>query len=130
MKTGLAVGHTYEYSLQVTEAMKARFGEVEVHDLYSTASMITHMEWAARQHILPYLEPGEEGVGYHIDVKHLNPTPIGAMVRVKSTVTQIEPKRVISFVEAWNDETKIGEGTITQALVLITDLKHRLLTPS
>ncbi len=117
MKPGLTVGHCYEFSLTVREEMKAQFDAHIVHPLYSTAAMITHMEWAARQHILPYLETDEEGVGYHIDVKHLKPTPIGATVRIRSTVTHIEPRRVTSLVEAWNETEKIGEGSLTQALV-------------
>jgi predicted thioesterase len=124
MKPGLQVGEVYEFTLTVTEEMRAHFGEVEVHPLYSTASMITHMEWAARQHILPYLEPGEEGVGYHVDVKHLAPTPIGATVRVRATVMEVQLKRVTSHVEAWNDLTQIGDGTFIQGLVPIAKLKE------
>lgn len=130
MKPGLNLGQRYEFSVIVTEAMQARFGDVLVHPLYSTASMITHMEWAARQHILPYLEPGEEGVGYHIDVKHLKPTPLGATVRVAATVSELKPNRVSCQVEAWQEAgTKpisapklVGQGIITQALVQLADL--------
>ena len=102
--------------------MQARFEDGVVHPLYGTAAMISHMEWAARQHILPYLETGEEGVGAHIDVRHLKPTPVGATVRIRSTVTAITPDRVTSAVEAWNETDKIGEGTFTQALLPVAKL--------
>jgi fluoroacetyl-CoA thioesterase len=131
MKPGLKIGHQFEFSAQVTDAMKARFQDGVVHDLYATASMITHMEWAARQHILPFLEKGEEGVGYHVDVKHLNPTPVGAVVRIKSTVTDIEPGKITSHVEAWHldgsdDQVKIGDGSFTQAIISIQKLHERI----
>ncbi|HEY9686182.1 MAG TPA: thioesterase family protein [Coleofasciculaceae cyanobacterium] len=122
MKPGLQIGHQYEYTLQVREDMQAQFEQTVVHPLYATASMITHMEWAARQHILPYLEEGEEGVGYHVDVRHLKPTPIGAMVRIRSTVSGIEENKVSSLVEAWNETGKIGEGMLVQALVPLEKL--------
>jgi fluoroacetyl-CoA thioesterase len=117
MKPGLAVGHTYEYSIQVEKDMQAQLAGRVIHPLYSTAAMIAHMEWASRQHILPYLEPGEEGVGFHVDVKHLAPAPIGALVKIRSTVSDISERRVTSQVEAWHDATQIGVGTFTQALV-------------
>jgi fluoroacetyl-CoA thioesterase len=122
MKPGLQIGHQYEYTLTVREDMQAQFEQTVVHPLYATASMITHMEWAARQHILPYLEAGEEGVGYHIDVRHLKPTPIGATVRIRSTVSGIEDNKVSSLVEAWNETGKIGEGMLVQALVPLEKL--------
>lgn len=117
MRPGLQVGHSHEFSVQVTEAMQARLEGGPVHDLYGTASMIAHMEWAARQHILPYLEAGEEGVGYHVDVKHLSPTALGETVRIRSTVTEVGEQRITSHVEAWNAHGKIGDGYLVQAIV-------------
>jgi fluoroacetyl-CoA thioesterase len=137
MKPGLKIGAVIEYALQVQPEMEAQFNGVRVHPLYSTASMIQHLEWAARQHILPFLETGEEGVGYHIDVKHLQPTPIGQTVILQAVVQEIQERRVICSVKAWqlqeprdpdssskvlSPKVLIGEGTITQALVPVTHL--------
>lgn len=126
MKPGLTVGHTYEFSVQVEKEMQAQFGGRVIHPLYSTAAMIAHMEWASRQHILPYLEEGEEGVGHHVDVKHLAPTPVGATVTIRSTVEEITAKRVVSHVEAWYDQTQIGAGQFEQALVPLETLYRQI----
>jgi predicted thioesterase len=126
MKPGLNVGHTYEFSVQVEPDMQAQFGGRIIHPLYSTAAMIAHMEWASRQHILPYLEEGEEGVGHRVDVKHLAPTPIGATVTIRSTVEEVTAKRVVSHVEAWQDQTQIGTGQFEQALVSLETLYHQI----
>lgn len=122
MKPGLVLGHTHETTIVVTAQMQAQFPDGPVHALYSTAAMIQHMEWAARQHILPYLEPGEEGVGYHVDVKHLAPAPLGSTVRIRSTVTNIQPRRITSHVEAWLNQTLLGAGHLTQAVVPLSIL--------
>jgi predicted thioesterase len=122
MKPGLQVGHTYEFSVQVEPEMQAQFGGQVIHPLYSTAAMIAHMEWASRQHILPYLEAGEEGVGHRVDVTHLAPTPVGATVTIRSTVEAITAKRVVSHVEAWHQQTRIGAGHFEQALVPLATL--------
>jgi fluoroacetyl-CoA thioesterase len=116
MRAGLEVGEKIEISITVDDRMRASLLGQAVHPLYGTAAMIEHMEWAARQHILPYLEPGEEGVGHHVDIKHLAPAPIGATIRICSTVSDIQPRRVGSHVEAWWNETLIGEGTLVQAI--------------
>jgi fluoroacetyl-CoA thioesterase len=117
MKSGLSLGNQYEFSIEVLQNMQAQFEDTVIHPLYSTAAMINHMEWAARQHILPYLEAGEEGVGYQVDVKHLAPAPIGAKVTIRSTVNKITHHKVTSHVEAWYGQLKIGNGQITQAIV-------------
>jgi predicted thioesterase len=116
MKPGLQVGELCEIIAKVDEQAKANLLGGPVHPLYGTAGMIAHMEWAARQHILPYLEEDEEGVGYHVDVTHLKPAPLGVKVKILSRVTDIQPRRVTSQVEAWWGDTKLGEGTFTQAI--------------
>ncbi len=127
MKPGLQAGAVYEFSATVTDSMKATLEGGEIHPYYATTAMIAHMEWAARQHILPYLEPGEEGVGYHVDVRHLRPTPVGETVTIRSTVTEVTPRRVTSRVEAWNATGQIGEGQFTQAIVPVETLQARAL---
>jgi fluoroacetyl-CoA thioesterase len=117
MKPGLKVGDVAEVFVTVDEKASASLLGGPVHPLYGTAGMIAHMEWAARQHILPYLEEGEDGVGYHVDVTHLKPAPLGAEIRIHSRVTNVQPRRVTSRVEAWWGEQKVGEGNLTQALV-------------
>lgn len=122
MKPDLPIGAQYEYALQVTEAMEARFEGERIHPLYATAAMINHMEWAARRQVLSCLEEGEEAVGCHVDVRHLRPTPIGARVHIRSTVEGIEGNRVTHRVEAWNETEKIAEGSFTQAVVPLEKL--------
>jgi fluoroacetyl-CoA thioesterase len=128
MKPGLRIGDYQELSISVQEHMQARFEDGPVHPLYGTTSLINHMEWVARQHIQPYLEPGEEGVGYQVNIRHLRPTPLGSTVRVQSIVTGLTGKRVISRVTAWHGERKIGEGMVVQALVPIEQLYEKALS--
>lgn len=128
MKSGITVGDTYQFSITVTDAMTAQFGGIQVHRLYSTASMITHMEWAARQHILQFLEAGEEGVGYHIDIQHKFPVPVGQEVTITSTVTHIDGPLITSEVKATCKNKTTGEGHITQAIILLKDFDARVET--
>lgn len=112
MKPGLAVGMESSVETVVTEDMQAGFfGEV-VHNAYGTMHMIAHMELAGRQIILPYLEDGEEAVGYTVNITHLSPTPVGMKVKATARVIAIEGREVTFAVEAYNElGYKIGEGT-------------------
>ena len=129
MKSGIRIGQIYEFEIQVREDMQAQFEDIVVHPLYSTATMLTHMEWASRQHILPVLESDEEGVGYHMTLDHRAPTPIGATVRIVSMVTGLKPGKVICHCTAFEGKRLVGQGTVVQAILPLSELRAKIPTP-
>ncbi len=117
MKPGLEAGQTAQLELTTTAEMRAQFGGVTVHDLFSTSALVHHMEWAARKTILPYLEPHEEGMGSHVEVFHLSFTPCGWNVLIRATVTEVRDRKIVCEVEAFNARGKIARGKVTQSIV-------------
>lgn len=118
MKPGLRAGAEAAVTVTVTQDMLATFEELgPVHPLYSTWSMVRHMELACRKIILPYLEPDEDAVGYSISVTHLAPTEMGDRVTVRARLQEVSGRRIVCAVEAHNSKDKIGEGTQVQMLV-------------
>lgn len=118
MREGLVAGARAEVTVVVTPDMTAQFDELGVvHPVYSTWSMVRHMELACRQIILPYLGADEEAVGYSVSVTHLAPTPVGMRVTVRARLAQIEGNRIVCDVEASNELTRIGEGTQVQVVL-------------
>lgn len=117
MKAGLKIGQTAEADIVVSREMFATFGGQTVHELYSTASLVQHMEWVARKIIVPYLEPHEEGMGFHVEVSHLALTLPGMNVRLKATVSDIRENKIVCDVEAFNLRGKLARGTVTQAII-------------
>ena len=85
--------------------------------VFSTPSMIGFMERCSVQILKPYLEEGENSVGYRVNVTHIAGTPIGQKVRVKSTVSAINGRRIIFAVEAYNEKEKIGEGEHERVII-------------
>jgi predicted thioesterase len=79
--------------------------------------MIGFMERCSVQLVKPYLEEGENSVGYRVNVTHIASTPIGQKVRVKSTVQAINGRRIIFGVEAYNEKEKIGEGEHERVII-------------
>ena len=91
----MEVGQQATITATVTPEMFAQFEGDIVHPAYSTVSMVYHMEWAARQIILPYLEDHEEGIGGGVSARHLNPTPAGSEISVTATLRAVKGKAVI-----------------------------------
>ena len=58
----------------------------------------------------PYLEPGTDTVGTRLDVSHLSATPVGMKVRAESTLVEIDRRRLVFEVKAYDEAGLIGEG--------------------
>lgn len=117
MKPGMEVGKKATITATVTPDMFAQFEGKLVHPAYSTVSMVYHMEWAARQIILPYLEDHEEGIGGGVAAKHMAPTPEGAELKVTATLREVKGKAVICDVIVYNGKAVAGEGEVTQYIL-------------
>ncbi|AWR96413.1 thioesterase [Acidianus sulfidivorans JP7] len=86
-------------------------------DVLSTPSMIAFMEDTSFNLLQNKLSEGLTSVGFHIDVKHLAPAPIGGKIVVKSTIISENKRRVVFKVEAYYNGKKIGEGIHERVIV-------------
>ena len=123
MKPSLKVGNTAEVRAEVTEAMCPAFDGVVVHRVYSTWSMAHHMELAARMVLTPHLEPHEEGIGSHISIDHLAPTPVGHTVRVVARAVEVDGSTVVCEVTAYDGDRVVGKGRQVQRVLPKTTLR-------
>lgn len=80
-------------------------------DVLATPIMVALMEEAALLSVRPYLEPGTDTVGTRLDVSHLSATPVGMKVRAESTLVEIDRRRLVFEVKAYDEAGLIGEGT-------------------
>ena len=121
MKPSLQLGTTAEVVITVTEDMCPAFDEVVVHRVYSTWSMAHHMELAARKVLAPHLEPHEEGIGSHLSIDHLAPTPLDHTVRVVAEAVELGPTTLVCDVTAYHvgprKERVVGRGRQVQRIL-------------
>jgi fluoroacetyl-CoA thioesterase len=117
MKPTLKPGNTAEVTAEVTEEMCPAFDDVVVHRVYSTWSMAHHMELAARMVLAPHLEEHEEGIGSHLSIDHLAPTPVGHSVRVVATAVEVGPTTVVCDVNAYDGDRHVGRGRQVQRVL-------------
>ncbi|MEI5909006.1 thioesterase [Bacillus spongiae] len=117
MKSGLEVGDTMLIKVRVTREMFAQFEGNIVHPVYSTVSMVYHMEWVSRQMILPYLEEDEEGMGAAVSMEHIAPCIEGSIIEIKATAEEVSNNKVLTKVETKNSTGLIGTGKVKQVIL-------------
>lgn len=98
-------------------------GGVEV---FATPMMIALMENAAWRAVADFLEEGYVSVGTRVDVRHLAATPIGQRVRATAELVEVDGRRLVFRVEAYDEEKKIGEGTHERFIVHLQRFLERL----
>lgn len=124
MIQGLQVGMKEFMEITVTSDMFAGFGGKVVHPVYSTVSMVYHMEWVSRLIILPFLENHEEGMGGAVTVKHVAPSPEGALLQVTAEVTKLKGSVVITKTEVKHGDRLVGVGEVKQVIVPKNKIKE------
>lgn len=80
-------------------------------EVFATPAMIALMEKSALETMVPFLEAGQSSVGTRISVSHLSATPMGMTVRAECEVIEVDRKRILFSVKAYDDAGLIGEGT-------------------
>jgi predicted thioesterase len=86
-------------------------------EVFSTPSMIALMENAAASSVRPHLEPGKTTVGISIDAKHISATPLGMAVFCESCLTEIDGKRLVFKITAFDSNGEIGSARHERMIV-------------
>ncbi|PYE55944.1 thioesterase family protein [Deinococcus yavapaiensis] len=112
-------GFTQTLTVLVTNEMTVHFEELgRIHPVYATYWMAKHFEEAGRKIILPFLEQGEQGIGFEVNVKHLASALPGMTVTVTATFERQEGRRVYAAMQAVSSlGDVIGTGTTTQVIL-------------
>ncbi len=107
----LETGIKGEQSVEVVYENTAAAVGSGLLQVFGTPSLVALMENTALESIAPYLEEGWGSVGTEISIKHLAATPIGMTVRCESELTEVDGRRLVFLVKAYDDAGLIGEGT-------------------
>jgi len=105
----LREGLTFELERRVTEAESSdRHGNPVVHVL-TTPIVVEWMEEVATAGVQQHLPEGQGTVGSVVNMKHLAATPIGHVVRIVAQLKQIDGRRLVFWIEAFDEVEKIAE---------------------
>jgi predicted thioesterase len=109
--TILKIGLTGERSVKVVEELTARHLGSGSAAVFATPFMIALMEGASIDGVRPQLPEGWSTVGTHVNVSHSASTPLGQTVRAEAKLLEIDRRRLVFHVAAYNEQGLIGEGT-------------------
>jgi predicted thioesterase len=107
----IETGITGKATMVVTEEVTAQTigsGELAV---FATPAMISFMENTAYKSVAPYLEEGQGTVGTLMNVKHTAATPVGMQVTCETKLVEVDRRRLVFEVKAYDEAGPIGEGT-------------------
>lgn len=91
------------------EMSAARVGSGLV-DVFATPMLVALVEQTCYESVLPYLDEGQGTVGTLVNVSHLSATPIGKRVWCDSELTEVDRRRLVFSVKAYDEAGLIGEG--------------------
>lgn len=110
MKRPPRVGESSERRVVVGNEHAIDFAAGGMPAVLATPWLIWFLEHAARDAVVPYLEPGESTVGLVVEVEHLGATPVGAEVVCQARVVHVEGTIIAFQLEAWDRTERIARG--------------------
>lgn len=113
MDTG-AVGN---FTVKVTEDNTAAAVLSGTLRVFSTPMMIAAMEAASVDAVKDFLDAGSSSVGTKINIEHISASPVGMNITAKSTLREIDGRRLVFDVEACDDKGVIGTGVHERVIV-------------
>lgn len=102
----------------------------EGENVFSTPSMISEMEETCRLLLKEEFLQDEEwdSVGTLVNIRHLKATPVGAEIKLKAKVVNVNNRRVTFEVDAVDKIEKIGEGIHERTIINIPEFRERFNT--
>lgn len=102
-------------------------GGVEV---FGTPMLIALMENASWKAVADALDEGYVTVGTHVNISHLAATPLGQQVRASAELIEIDERRLIFKVVAYDERQKVGEGQHERTIVNLERFLGRIKAQS
>jgi len=125
MKATLVPGIAGRKTLQVDEGRCIAFMGPE-NAVYATPHMVSDVEYAIREFLLGYLDPGEDTVGTHVTIDHLAATPRGMRITIEYAVTHVEARKVRCAFSVRDEVEECGLGVHVRFVVDAEKTRQRL----
>lgn len=101
----------------VTEQNTAAAVGSGVLAVFATPMMLALMEKTACDSVAPYLDEGWGSVGTKVDITHDAATPLGMKVHCESELIEVDGRRLLFTLKAYDECGLIGQGTHERFIV-------------
>ena len=126
MKARPKVGTAGEVTFVVEAKHAIDFADGEMPAVLSTPWLIWFLEHAAREAMLPLLEPGESTVGVQVEIEHLAATPLGQRVTCRGRVIHSEGTLISFQLEAHDEHERIARGVHKLRVIQVARFAERV----
>ncbi|MBM4284851.1 MAG: hypothetical protein FJ128_06325 [Deltaproteobacteria bacterium] len=106
----LTVGMKHEKTLKTGPEHSARNFFPDLPDVFGTPYLVGLFEGISAELMAPHLGPGEQSVGAGMELQHTAPTPLGMAVRAVSELLEVDRRKHVFKLEAFDEKEKIGEA--------------------
>lgn len=113
----LNIGQRHELTEGVTTHRLAVNMSSGALPVYATPAMICLMEKTCMNLASIGLTDGQSTVGTQINVSHISPSPMGAIIRCEAEITEIDGRKITFKVATYDNQGLIGEGTHERFIV-------------
>ena len=111
------------------EMSAARVGSGLV-EVFATPMMVALVEQTCLESVLPHLEDGQGTVGTLVNVSHVAATPIGMRVWCESELVEVDRRRLVFSVKAYDECGLIGEGNHERFVIDTTKFMEKIKAKS
>ena len=123
----LAPGIKGREKITVDESKTAAALGSGILPVFATPALIALMEKACADSVQPFLPLEESTVGILINVKHTAATPLNMEVHCESELIEIDKRRLIFQVKAYDEKGIIGEGVHERFIVNKTSFMDKVI---
>ena len=85
--------------------------------VFATPWMCAMMELAACNALAPYYDEGQSSVGTKLEITHDAATPLDMKVCAEAEVVEVDRRRIVFRVAAWDETGLIGKGAHERFLI-------------
>ena len=98
------------------EDLAGRLGDAKINVL-STPRLIQLLEATTIEAIKGFLSPGQISLGTRVKILHLAPTPLGMRVTAHAVLKEVDGRRLLFEIDAYDEIEKIAEGEHERIIV-------------
>jgi len=98
------------------EDLAGRLGDAKINVL-STPRLIQLLEAATIEAIKGFLSPDQISLGTRVKILHLAPTPLGMRVTAHAVLKEVDSRRLLFEIDAYDEIEKIAEGEHERIIV-------------
>lgn len=121
----IEIGKSIVRDVVVDDARAISFMGPELR-VYGTPAVLSDIEMACRDLLLSMLDEGQDSVGHHVSLDHLDAVPLGGRAEITAKIVSVERRRIGFECRVVCADRLIATATHARIVVAVADLRTRI----